>query len=540
MLDSLADDLFDTSQVLDVKIEIATEDWDKLRMQGRVFAEALGKTPAKRPYTYFRGTATVNGVRIEDVGIRKKGFIGSLDEERPSLKIKFAEYKQQSPFKGIDRLTLNNDKQDRTHLYQFLAFKFFNETGTRASRCNHAHVTVNGVSLGIYSHVESVKPPMLAREFGVGTGALFEGTVADLFPDTLRKFEKKNKQAKRSQLKPLAEILARDDLDLKALEQQLDVKAFLKFWATESLLGFWDSYSQNQNNFFMYRAPSNGKFYFIPWGTDTAFSSSMPLPPYVISNKSVQANAVIPNRLYRDPRTREQYHASFRKLLKERWKEEELLKEIDRVEVLLKPHLHQRQKDFPLSLNKLRYFIKNRRKVLENDMKKWPLKITTKAREPSYFKQIGTAKIKFDTKWFDKSPFQVFSAGKAEVELTLEGQPVTFTKIGAVAEPGKMSPKESDGNKPPSIVIHGQRKSDGKHIIIGVGLSGDQFRPSHTKQVSVQGLMMEGAFGFLNPKTMRFLSGKMTLTQAERKAGAPVSGEMQLTLVKIKGGEPRK
>ena len=82
-------------------------------------------------------------MKISSVGIRKKGFIGSLDETRPSLKIKFGEYVDQNPVKGLDRLTLNNNKQDTALVSQFLSYKVFNDAGVQASRVSFARVTVN-------------------------------------------------------------------------------------------------------------------------------------------------------------------------------------------------------------------------------------------------------------------------------------------------------------------------------------------------------------------------------------------------------------
>ncbi len=49
-----------------------------------------------------------------------------------------------------------------------------------------------------------------------------------------------------------------------------------KFWAIESLIGFWDGYTQNQNNYFDYENPKNGKIYFMPWGADGCFGDSPP------------------------------------------------------------------------------------------------------------------------------------------------------------------------------------------------------------------------------------------------------------------------
>ena len=38
---------------------------------------------------YVEGDVTIDGHKIEEVGNKKKGFLGSLNDERPSLKIKF-------------------------------------------------------------------------------------------------------------------------------------------------------------------------------------------------------------------------------------------------------------------------------------------------------------------------------------------------------------------------------------------------------------------------------------------------------------------
>ena len=151
-------DIFDRTKLLEVQVEISDEDWDKLRSQSRSFAYALTKPAPPSPFSYFKADVTINGKRVESVGIRKKGFIGSLSEERPSLKIKFDEYVDQSPIAGLDRLTLNNNHQDATILSQLLAYKIFADAGLPASRCTLAHVTVNGESLGIVVEGQTVEP----------------------------------------------------------------------------------------------------------------------------------------------------------------------------------------------------------------------------------------------------------------------------------------------------------------------------------------------------------------------------------------------
>ncbi len=71
-------------------------------------------------YTYFRADIWIDGTKIESVAIRKKGFFGSNDNKRPSLKVKFDEFVEQDPIKGLSRLTLNNNKQDKSLASQML------------------------------------------------------------------------------------------------------------------------------------------------------------------------------------------------------------------------------------------------------------------------------------------------------------------------------------------------------------------------------------------------------------------------------------
>ena len=147
--------------------------------------------------TCTRADITIDGKVIPSVGIRTKGFIGSLNPERPSLKVKFDEYLDQSPIEGLDRLTLNNNVQDESLASQYLTYKLFNKVGVPAPRINHAKVTVNGEYLGIYAHVESVRGPFIKRNFGDYSGEFYEGTIADFYPQAVENIEAKNKHSKK-------------------------------------------------------------------------------------------------------------------------------------------------------------------------------------------------------------------------------------------------------------------------------------------------------------------------------------------------------
>ena len=533
-----ADHVFAPDHLLDVQIDLPESDWDTIRSQSRSFVESLSKERAESPFTYVKGNVTVDGVLIEDVGIRKKGFLGSLDEKRPSLKIKFSEYKKQKPIPGLGRLTLNNNKQDGARLCQYLAYKLYNESGTIAPRCNFAKVTVNGKYLGIYSNVESIKRPFLERTFGDGSGGLFEGTVTDFYGDWVRKFEKKNKQANYDHLYEISKLLEVDDVDLDQLEQVLDVEAFVRFWAMESLIGFWDGYCNNQNNFFIYRNPSNARFYFIPWGTDSAFSEMMPLPPYRIRPRSVHGQAVLPNKLYRIPEIQELYETTLMSFLDRHWNEPELLAEIDRVENLLKAHIHQDNRRFSRTLRGYRKFIQSRRQDLMDEFENGPPRLRSRERMPTYFGDVGKATVTFSAVWHDEAPESAVGLGQVEIDLEIDGKQVELQQAGAFAAPSKWP--SPDDEQPPSIVIMGNRKSDGTRLTLGTGVSDQQFRPTVGEPVQIGGVLLEGK-GVMNfIRGLHFIGGTVKLDDASVDQGAPVKGTMELTIVKMKGGKPVK
>lgn len=544
------DDLFPTDRVLDVQITVSKENWDTIRKQSRNFATALAEgrkeKPLPRPYTYVEASVTIDGVEFPQVGIRKKGFIGSQSRSRPSLKIKLNHVDPESTIAGLNNLTLNNNKQDESLVSQFMGYSLFNAAGSPAPRCAYANVTVNGKNLGVYSHVESMRKPLLKRGFGNDEGTLYEGTVADFYEGWQGSFDRKtgedetgrekikqlidalnatgdtvlvgpdsearawvpdsgafddkwmakkfddsswvkgrggagydngsdykhllasgfdfNRQLYRQctsvylrlpfqlarlkkikdlilrvkfddgfvaylnghrvasakapdkprwnsaatennddraalnfqsfyisehidKLKKGANVLAIHGLNVRknssdmliiaelrssktrvgqALAKLVDLDAFYKFWAIESLLGFWDGYSGNKNNFMFYLNPEGGKFHFLPWGADSLFETYSRIDPDRRVPLSVKTSGLIANRLYQQSEGRKRYLKTLTSILDKHWNEKKLLAETDRIEALLTPHVKKArsQRKFSRALKKTRDFIGKRRKKI--------------------------------------------------------------------------------------------------------------------------------------------------------------------------------
>lgn len=551
-----AEELFPRGTLLDIDIKMPTEDWSALTATSRNFMTAM-QDPTAKPYSYYKGTITINGVKIDSVGIRKKGFLGSGDDYRPSLKIKFDEFIDQKPVKGLDRLTLNNNKQDFSQVSQHLTYTVFRQAGIQAPRTCFARVTVNGEYLGIYTHVESIRKPFLKNAFGDGSGALYEGTLSDLHPKAINRIEAKNKKAENIE-KPgaLAELLAADgDLDLAGVERLLDVPHFLKYWAVESLIGFWDGYANNQNNYFMYEHPENQKLYFIPWGADGAFDSTTGMmrgmPLISVGDTAVYANGIIANRLFWAGNIREEYLKVMQDLLDRVWKEDELIAEIDRVEKLFSSDLHEIQSGYRESLDQVRTFIRGRRDQVNGILASGWDSVPKTPREPTHTVPVGTAEGTFATVWSNQPGQSPGGDGVLNLQLVLDGETVKLSGTTSDAGPmafrdfgrggGGRGPRGQNAEPPQwvNIRLAGLRQSDNEPITLALMIDRTQFENAAGSEIEVNGTIQEGRGGFGFGRRgggMRSITGRLTLTEAGLNAGDKISGTFQLDIVVTRGG----
>ena len=346
------DDIFPTDRVIDVQITVSQRDWNTIRYQSRNFMTALNEKrqfgPIDHPYTYVEASVSIDGMVFPKVGIRKKGFIGSQSHTRPSLKIKLNHIDKEGGIEGLRNLTLNNNKQDTSLVSQFMGYALFNAIGSPAPRCAYAKVTVNGKNLGIYSHVETIRPPLLKRAFGNSKGPLYEGTVVDFYEDWENSFEHKrgDDTRGRAQINALIDLLAARETTEAAIGKLVDLESFYKFWAAEGLVGFWDGYSGNKNNFFVYLNPADNKFYFIPWGMDSIFTKMSKLE-FMNDRRapiSVKTQGLIAYKLYQLESGRERYAEALTEILDNHWNVPELLATLDKIAVMVEPHLVSAQR----------------------------------------------------------------------------------------------------------------------------------------------------------------------------------------------------
>lgn len=350
--------LFNPNKLVSIEIQMAPADWEFVRTDGRNYSWKKA------------ASVTVNGTVLENVGIRKKGLVGSVNSEKPALKLKFDKYIEEQLAFGMERMILNNNVSDPSFIKQYLTYGLFRKAGMPAPLCNFAIVRVNGEDLGLYTNVEPIKKPFLLQHFTSSKGDLYEGTMSDFRQEWMNTFENKTKSSdkEKTRIKAITKTLALpDDRFMEEISKLVDLEAFCTYWALEVLLTHADGFTNKGNNYFVYFDPGSDKMYAIPWGVDKTFiPSSYKLP-------RIYTKTALPSRLYSLPQGRKMYFEALRTLLTDVWNEGAILAEINRLETQLTPVVaadlwyttakdwEGNPADFTTSLNLVRNFVKARR-----------------------------------------------------------------------------------------------------------------------------------------------------------------------------------
>jgi hypothetical protein len=516
--------LFDPDHVVDVRLELAAADWDTLRDQTRTIPMLLancGAGPFPDPFTYVHAAVTVDGHRFDDVGLRKKGFLGSMDTERPSLKIKLDEYVDDQRVYGRKTLTLNNAKQDPSLLRTCLSYQVFAAAGIPTPRCNFAHVRVNEHDLGVYVDVEAMNKDFLRVHFADPEGTLYEGTLSDFRDDWMETFEQKTNESTPDRA-PLDRLTAAlevpDDQLLAALDDVIDVDAFVRFWAAEILVSHWDGFASNTNNYGVYADPSTGKLVFLPWGPDMSFVS-IGSPFNLFSPISVQAQSMLARRLYLLPSTRYRYVAAMRELLDDVWDETALLAEIDRIEALIQPYAGR---DLAVDIQGVRDYVTGRRAAIENELfAAAPPEWTTPLRTVTCVVPIGQVAGSFTTTWGTDGSWFPFSTGDGTFTGAIDGVPLSFVDVGATSGV-------------PLVAVQAQvtvvgKLADGTFVSIVIGVTQPErwFLPESDHPLDwahVNGIVYHYATLQIPTIVGLVTDGELHLADATMTDGAPISG----------------
>jgi spore coat protein H len=296
-------------------------------------AEFLPRTPLWRPCRVdFEGRAWPM------VGVRFKGNSTLLSawhrgSHKLPLRLRFDKFEDEAEgvgdqrFHGFQTLSFTNNSSDPSFAREVLAGELLREAGTPAARTALVRVTVDhgdgATYFGLYTMLEVPDKPLLDTQLGGSGGNLYKphGAAArfTMFDETAFEKQSNEKAADYADVKRAIAALNADRSDAAAyraeLERRFDVQGFLRWLATNSIMGNWDVYGEIAHNYYLYGAPADqGRLHWIPWDHDLAFGSGTPRLTSVMHDQ-VQANWPLIRFLLDDEEYRKDYVAHARAVL---------------------------------------------------------------------------------------------------------------------------------------------------------------------------------------------------------------------------------
>ncbi|MBL8755922.1 MAG: CotH kinase family protein [Planctomycetes bacterium] len=283
-----AREFFARGEVVHVRLRLRPEERQKLR---------------DKPREYAAADLRIDDAVFPNVGVKLKGAAGSFRaiDERPGFTVHLGKFDGAERFHGLARFHLNNGAQDDSRLCEWLGHEVFTAAGHPAPRVAHARVWLDDQDQGLYVLRESFDKQFLVRVFGSDAGNLYDGGFCQDVDTDLEKDSGKgpDDHADLHTLRDLCSGVDRERGD--ALAAAIDVPTFVDFVALESMLGHWDGYSRNMNNFRLW-LPTGGKAVFLPHGMDQLLGdtdySVLDHPPAIVASAVLQVPAF--RKRYRD------------------------------------------------------------------------------------------------------------------------------------------------------------------------------------------------------------------------------------------------
>jgi spore coat protein H len=266
------DEVFRPDEVAEIRITLAPEDKAFLLAPENRYSEEYKQA-------YFTMTNSQFNVTLSTaVGIRLRGNT-SRGHDKKGFKIDFREYGG-SKFKGYKKFNLKPDVNDPSMIRELLTLQYYREMNVPAARTHHVSLYMNEEYMGIYLNVEQIDDEFLNLRHGHEEGFLYKCSFGanlldngQVFNTALYESELNEDDDTRAELDHFVDVL-NNSLDAQfaeKIEEVFDVEGYLRQLAVESLLGHWDGYSFNMNNYYLFYNGQTGLMEFFPYDTDNTW-----------------------------------------------------------------------------------------------------------------------------------------------------------------------------------------------------------------------------------------------------------------------------
>lgn len=222
---------------------------------------------------------------IAGIGFRLRGNT-SIGAAKKSFKIAFNAFDTGGQWQGLEKMNLLATVNDPSLMRSKIAHDLFRAYGIRAARTSYTQLFINNEFRGVYLNVEHIDEQMASLYFdGQGDGNLYKCT----YPADLA-FISNNPDDYKFSLWGYRhyDLTTNDYLDdytdlahfisvlnntaaaqtSCALPAVFNIEQYLKIAAIDILLGNWDGYIFNKNNFYLYHDQLTQQVNYIPYDLD--------------------------------------------------------------------------------------------------------------------------------------------------------------------------------------------------------------------------------------------------------------------------------
>jgi len=280
---------FDPSIIREIRLDISGLSWAPIDDEALTACE-----PHQR--SYYPGSVKIGKTEFPGSGVRIKGGCGSSRtlDEKAAFKANLSwddpavdGCPQIRRHLGLKKITLNNQVEDASYTHERIGYDFFEKLGIPAPRAAPVRVYVNDRLWGLYLHVETMDRHFLTRHFDSIDGMLYEADYGcDVGEESCfeMKFDTDACDEPRvgdpTDMTPLQGLNSRlaqmpgGDF-YPAINQIIDFDTYLTMWAAASVMGYWDGYPSDPNNYRIYHDPSDDRWTLIPSGIDQLFEKDV-------------------------------------------------------------------------------------------------------------------------------------------------------------------------------------------------------------------------------------------------------------------------
>ena len=284
-----SEEVFNQKVISEIWLDIPGVSWTPIDDEALTACEP-------HPRSYYPGAVKIGTADFPGSGVRIKGGCGSSRtlEEKSAFKANLswddpaiAGCPPVRTYKGLRKFTFNNQVEDASFTHERIGYDFFEKLGIPAPRAAPVRVNVNEQLWGLYLHVETMDRHFLARHFDSIGGMLYEADYGcDIGEESC--FEPKfgddpcadAPKGDAMDMTPLQGLNARlaqlpKDNFYPAINQIFDFDGYLNLWAAATVMGYWDGYPNDPNNYRIYHDPTDDRWSFVPSGIDQLFEQDV-------------------------------------------------------------------------------------------------------------------------------------------------------------------------------------------------------------------------------------------------------------------------